>query len=84
MRHSREREVRYLLMGIHERFDAHRKNYLGRTYIETPLPLRVPGNVREILIGPNAPREAEAMVADFLRNQSYTDSIPTIRSKVVL
>ena len=59
-----EQETRYIIMGVRASFDGIRKEHTGRDYVETPLPLAEPGNITEILVGPDAPLGAEAMVMD--------------------
>lgn len=81
---SNEREVRGIVMGVRERFDSHRKMLGARAYIEVPLPLRTPGGIAEILIGPRAPPDAEAKVRALLKSEGYADAIPVIRSSVLL
>jgi hypothetical protein len=82
--YENEREVRYLLMGAKRAFDAHRKTFRDRSYIEAPLPLKVPGNIREILIGSNAPADSKETVARFLNAQGYSEDISVIRSEALL
>src|SRR5205823_6256403 len=65
--YENEREVRYLLMNVPGKFDALRKSFNGKHYIEAPLPLKKPGSIVEILVGPLAPPDAEAKVAEFLK-----------------
>lgn len=77
-----EQETRYIILGMREIFDSCRKTHTGRNYIETPLPLSGPGNITEILVGPNAPQGAEAMVTYLLRSFGYPDGTPVTRSVV--
>jgi hypothetical protein len=79
-----EREVRYVIMNVVAKFDRHRKLFKGKTYVEAPLPLKAPGNVMQILVGPHAPRDAEETVSDFLRAQGYPDGIPVRRSSATV
>jgi hypothetical protein len=75
-----EQEARYIIMGVCAAFDDFRKQHNGRDYVETPLPLSVPGNITEILVGPDAPDGAEAMVTDLLSSLGYPAAIPVTRS----
>ena len=77
---ANEREVRFIVMNVIRRFDGLRKQLGGKTYIEASLPLRQPGSVMQILVGPSAPTGAEQIVSDFLREQGYPDGIPVRRS----
>jgi hypothetical protein len=77
---ANEREVRYIIMNITPKFDAHRKEYNGRNYIEASLPLKSPCSIMKILVGPNAQRNAEHIVSDFLKAHGYPDGIPVQRS----
>jgi len=81
---SNEREVRYIIMNVVAKFDAHRKAFGGKTYVETPLPLKEPGSIMEILVGPLAPAGAETMVTAFLATHSYPNEIVIRRSEAVL
>lgn len=81
---SNEREVRYIIMGLISRFDAHRKTFKSKAYIETPLPLKTSGSIMEFLVGPLAPDGAEEMVERFLKANGYPDSIPVRRSGAAL
>jgi hypothetical protein len=48
-----------------------RKQFNGKTYIEAPLPLKQPGSIMQILVGPAAPSGSAKMVSDFLKEQGY-------------
>lgn len=82
--YANEREVRYVIMNIAAKFDRHRKLFNGKTYVEAPLPLKAPGSIMQILVGPHAPRGAEDMVSDFLKLQNYPNSIPVRRSSAIV
>jgi hypothetical protein len=71
MRYANEREVRYLVLNLRGKFDAHRKTFGGRPYIEAKLPLKEPGSLTEILVGPLAPDDAEDKLRQFLDAKSY-------------
>jgi hypothetical protein len=75
MRYANEREVRYLVLNLRGKFDAHRKTFDGKPYIEAKLPLKEPGSLAEILVGPHAPDDAEEKLRQFLDAQAY----PAIR-----
>jgi hypothetical protein len=77
-----ERETRYIILGMRAAFDPFRRQHNGRNYVETPLPLAEPGNITEIIVGPDAPRDAEAMVTDLLASLGYPAAIPVIRSGI--
>jgi hypothetical protein len=81
---SNEREVRGIVMGVREQFDAHRKLLGTRSYIEVPLPLRTPGGIAEIIVGPDAPADAEGKVRTLLKAEGYADAIPVIRSSAAI
>jgi len=81
--YENEREVRYLLMNVPGKFDAHRKSFNGKRYIEAPLPLKKPGSIVEILVGPLAPPDAEAKVAEILKDYSYPEDILIRRSGIL-
>jgi len=82
--YANEREVRYIIMNVIAKFDKHRKTFKGKTYVEAPLPLKAPGAVMQILVGPNAPRDAENMVTNFLKAHDYPDGIPVRRSSATV
>jgi Protein of unknown function (DUF2971) len=79
-----EREVRYMIMGIISKFDSHRKHFGGKAYVETPLRLKTAGSVAEILVGPRASDDAEAMVKTFLKSNGYPEVTPVRRSNAIL
>jgi hypothetical protein len=81
-RYRDEREVRCIIMGIRKDFDAFRKNFGTRQYVETPMPLQKAGSIAEILIGPLAPPKAESRVTTFLQSEGYRQDIPVRRSSV--
>jgi hypothetical protein len=47
-------------------------------------PLKAPGSIMQILVGPHAPRNAEKMVSDFLKVQGYPDGIAVRRSSAIV
>jgi hypothetical protein len=49
-------------------------------YVEHQLPLKAPGAIAEVLVGPLAPKEAEDMVRDLLTANGYPAGIPVLRS----
>jgi hypothetical protein len=83
-RFQNEREVRYIIMNVVAKFDAHRKFFKNKPYIETPLQLEAPGSVVEILVGPQAPKDAETKVCEFLKAADYPDGIVVRRSAASL
>lgn len=79
-----EQETRYIILGVRAIFEDCRKQHDGRDYVETPLPLREPGNITEILVGPDAPHGAEAMATELLKDLGYPAGISVTRSAVNL
>lgn len=79
--YSNEREVRYIIMNVRAKFDGHRKIFDGKTYIEAPLTLKAPGSIMHVLVGPNAPANAEERLADLLKMEGYPEEIPIRRSR---
>ena len=75
-----ERETRFIILWERETFDPARRRHNNRDYIETPLPLSTPENIVEILVGRDAPGDAEAMVTELLTSNGYPGSIPVRRS----
>jgi hypothetical protein len=73
-------ETRYIIMGVCGLFDGIRKQHNGRNYVETPLPLSDPGNITEIIVGPDAPPDAEALVTGLLNRFGYPPRISVFRS----
>jgi hypothetical protein len=71
MRYANEREVRYLVLNVRGKFDAHRRVFAGRPYIEAKLPLKEAGSLTEILIGPLAPNDAEEKLRQLLNDRAY-------------
>ena len=70
-------------MNVLGKFDGLRKPLGGKFYIEADVPLKSPGNIKEILIGPLAPASTEAMIAVLLKKSSVIlDGIPIWRSTV--
>jgi hypothetical protein len=83
MHYANEREVRYLLLNLHGKFDLHRKVFDRKNYVEAALPLRQPGSIVEILVGPHTPSGTGEKVREFLVTQGYP-AIPIRRSSAVL
>jgi hypothetical protein len=71
-----EREVRGIVMNVRAKFDPWRLKHGGRNYIEHVLPLKEPGSITEILVGPHAVPDAEARVSATLKAEGYPDAIP--------
>jgi hypothetical protein len=67
-----EAERRFVIMNLHSRFVGKAQVHDGRTYVAYTIPLAAPGNLVEILIGPDAAAGAEAKVADLLNRLGYT------------
>jgi hypothetical protein len=74
-----EREVRGIIMNVRDKFDPWRRTHAGRHYIEHVLPLKQPGSITEILVGPDAATDAEAKVRALLKAEGYPASIPVQR-----
>jgi hypothetical protein len=83
-RYADEREVRGIIMNVRAKFDQWRRNFRGRAYIEHELPLKAPGSIVEILVGPKANPNAEAVIADFLKAEGYNYPIPIVRSTTLV
>ncbi len=87
IKYANEREVRYIIMNLPGKFDEIRRELelADRTkhYVEADLPLKKRGNIKEILIGPLAPKDAEVKARLFLKKQGYP-AIRVVRSKVTL
>jgi hypothetical protein len=83
LQYASEREVRYVLLNLRGKFDAHRKEFNGKHYVEATLPLKRPGSIVEILIGPRASDGTEEKLQEFLREQGYP-AIPIRLSSSVL
>jgi hypothetical protein len=80
-----EQEVRGIIMGGSDRFDQYRNTFVDpqrgdRYYIEHPLDLKMDGHIAEILVGPLAPPDAEAMVRALLQREGYPPNVSVIRS----
>jgi Protein of unknown function (DUF2971) len=80
IRYEDEREVRGIILNVKSKFDPWRRTRAGRDYVEHALPLTVSGSITEILVGPDAPPDAEASVRAILATQGYPDTIPVGRS----
>jgi hypothetical protein len=87
IKYANEREVRYVIMNLPGKFDDIRRELKLddriKHYVEADLPLKKRGNIKEILIGPLAPKDAEAKARIFLKKQGYP-AIRVVRSKVTL
>lgn len=79
-----EREVRGIVMNVRAKFDPWRRTHAGRDYVEHVLPLKEPGYITEILVGPDAPVDAEARVRALLKAESYPDAIPVRRAQAAI
>jgi hypothetical protein len=71
-----EAELRCVTLNQHKNFEGKTFALTGsdgreRRYIKYPVPLRAPGNITEILVGPNAPPDAEIMVRGLLDQFGY-------------
>jgi hypothetical protein len=71
-----EREVRGIIMNVREKFDPWRRTHGGRHYVEHVLPLKQPSSITEILVGPDAPVDAETRVRVILAAEGYPATIP--------
>jgi hypothetical protein len=74
-----EREVRGIIMNVRAKFDFCRRTHAGRHYVEHVLPLKQPGAITEILVGPDAAANAEAKVQTLLKEGGYPASIAVRR-----
>jgi hypothetical protein len=74
-----EREVRGIVMNVRAKFDPWRRTHADRHYVEHVLPLKEPGSITEILVGPDAAVDAEARVRAMLEAEGYPDTIPVRR-----
>lgn len=59
------------MMNVPAKFEGLRNDHCGRTYVKRDLPLRPPGNITEILIGPAAASDAEGKVIELFRTLGY-------------
>jgi hypothetical protein len=84
LQYQDEREVRGVIMNVRANFDGIRRPHGGKDYVEHDLPLKVPGSIREIIVGPSAPAGAETMVEALLRDLGYPTGIIITRSAVVI
>jgi hypothetical protein len=71
-----ESEMRYVTLNQHKHFDGKTFTVKGadgrdRRHIKYPIPLKAPGHITEIIVGPNAPPDAEDMVRDLLNRFGY-------------
>jgi hypothetical protein len=81
-KYRNEQETRFIILGMRSVFDDWRRTLGERKYVESDLPLKVPGNVTEIIVGPHAAAGAEDEVRSFLWQQGYSDGLPITRSSV--
>lgn len=83
-RYQGEQETRFVIMGMRERFNSLRKIFTEKNneknYVEHPLPLKAPNHIVEILVGPDAPADAEDRLKGYLTEIGYNYTIPIIRS----
>ena len=71
-RFRREAERRFVVMNLQSRFVGRAQTLPGgRTYIPYRIPLAEPGNLTEVMIGPNAAADAEDNVARLLGRLGY-------------
>jgi len=82
--YANEREVRGVIMNVRANFEGIRKPLGGKFYVEYDLPLKEPGNITEIIVGPSAPDGAEDVVKKLLGDLGYSDRIPVTRSGLVI
>lgn len=75
-RFKSESELRYVTLNRRQNFEG--KTFIvkdsdgrERRYIKYPIALKVPGHITEILVGPNAPPDAEQMVRRLLDRFGY-------------
>jgi DUF2971 family protein len=83
-RFADERETRGVILNLRAKFDPYRRMINGRNYVEHEMPLKAAGAISEILIGPNAPTDAEDRVKSLLNAEGYSSVIPVVRSAAVL
>lgn len=83
-RFADERETRGVILNVRAKFDPYRQTFNGRNYVEHEMPLKGPGAIAEILIGPHAPTGAEDRVRSLLNAEGYSSTIPVVRSAAVL
>ncbi len=83
-RFADEREVRGIIMNVKEKFDPWRRTHGGRNYVEHELPLKAPGSIVEIMVGPKAKTGAEDDVRAVLNTEGYPDGIRVCRSTAIL
>jgi Protein of unknown function (DUF2971) len=82
--YENEREVRGVIMNVRANFDGIRKPLGGKFYVEHDLPLREPGSITEIIVGPLAPADAEETVRMMLGQLGYPHRITVTRSSLIL
>jgi hypothetical protein len=84
--YARESEVRLVILGDKRQFRGKISKRIrgGKDvpYIPLRLPMREPGNLVEIVVGPDAPKNAEADIRKFLKSISVNHAIPIRRSKI--
>ncbi len=84
--YAHESEIRLVLMGMPEDLAPHvLTRYRGSEavpYIEHPMPLREPGHIVEIMMGPAAPRNAEQEVRALLDSLGLDPNIEITRSEI--
>jgi hypothetical protein len=81
-----EDEVRLVILGRKTIFRKYRRtrqrNGKAVPYIESHLPLQKRGSIVEIIIGPDAPKNAERYVKTILKDAGIKFAIPVRRSKI--
>ena len=78
-RFKNECETRIMIMGVTPSFDGYRKVHAGKSFIESPLPLKVSNNIAEIIVGANCAVNAEKRLGQFLAANGYTYPIGIAR-----
>jgi hypothetical protein len=66
-----EAERRFVIINLHSRFVGKAQIIGGRSYVPYSIPLAAPGNLIEVLIGPNAAADAEDNVEKILDRFGY-------------
>lgn len=74
-----EAERRFVIMNQRARFAGKAQTVGGRTYVPYSIPLSKPGNLVEVMVGPNAAADAEDTVTKLLHRLGYK-GVPVTRS----
>ena len=72
--------MRGIVMNVRAKFDPWRLNHAGRDYVEHVLPLKEPGSITEILVGPDAAPRVRAI----LKAEGYPGAIPVRRGSAAI